>query len=222
MLLSPLSLFSMFADLYSSASPQNPHLYLSRFFALQQLIDKADQAIPTKEIWDNLHTNSTLQEKDKHNRKQGLLLQQGKNTSKTAKTPPQLSDGDKQEWSKGENWREFMEVRRVLTNETQSWFLNFLEESLEFGFRGNCSQEKKGKESSATARVVEHNNHIALTLSQLKQANEWLDKVRSSSSSGSDKIEFLDRIDRLKHKVYACLLVHIDSAASALDSRKSV
>lgn len=111
-------------------------------------------------------------------------------------------------------------MRRVLTNETQSWFLNFLKESLEFGFRSGCSQEKKGKESSATARVVEQNNHIALTLSQLKQANEWLDKVRSSS--GSEKIEFLDKIDRLKQKVYACLLVHIDSAASALDSRKSV
>lgn len=102
---------------------------------------------------------------------------------------------------------------------TQSWFLNFLEESLEFGFCSGCSQEK-GKESSATARVVEQNNHITLTLSQLKQANEWLDKVRSSS--GSVKIEFLDKIDRLKQKVYACLLVHIDSAASALDSRKSV
>lgn len=208
---------SMFADLHSSASPQNPHLYLSRFFTLQQLIEKADQTVPTKEVWDNLHTNSTLQEKDKSNKKHGLS--QGKNMSKNPKISSQLTDSDKQEWSKGDNSKEFMELRKILANETQSWFLNFLEESLEFGFRGGCSsQEKKGKESSA--RVLEQNNHIALTLSQLKQANEWLDKVRSSS--GSEKIEFLDKIDRLKQKVYTCLLLHIDSAASALESRNSL
>ncbi|KAH6781250.1 GPI-anchored adhesin-like protein [Perilla frutescens var. frutescens] len=210
---------SMFADLHASASPQNPHLYLSRFFTLQQLIDKADQTVPTKEVWDNLHTNSsTLQEKDKP--KKNHASSQGKNMiTKAPRIPSQLTDSDKQEWSKGDDSKEFVELRKVLEHETRSWFLSFLEESLEFGFRGSCSsQERRGKESSA--RVLEQNNHIALTLSQLKQANEWLDKVKGTS--GLEKIEFFDKIDRLKQKVYACLLVHIDSAASALESRKSL
>ncbi|KAL0396954.1 UNVERIFIED_CONTAM: hypothetical protein Scaly_0143800 [Sesamum calycinum] len=155
---------SIFADLYSSASPENPHLYLSKFFTLQQLIEKADVAIPTKD---------------------------------------------------GDGTKENMELRKILANETQSWFLNFLGDALEIGFHGG-SQEKKGKESAA--RVVEQNNHIASTLSQLKQANEWLDKLRSNSSL--EKSELLETIDRLKQKVYACLLVHVDSAASALESRK--
>lgn len=205
----------MFADLYSSASPENPHLYLSKFFTLQQLIDKVDVTIPTKDVWENLQTNSALQEKDKSNKKDGSLHR--KNMSRTLRTSIELTGADKVEWSKGDGSKEIMELRKILSNETQSWFLNFLEEALGFGFRGG-SQEKKGKESAA--RVLEQNNHIALTLSQLKQANEWLDKVRSNS--GAEKNEILDTIDRLKQKVYACLLVHIDSAASALESRKSL
>lgn len=206
---------SMFADLYSSASPQSPHLHLSRFFTLQNMIEKADATTPTQEVWDNLHTNSsTLQEKDKPSRKQG----KNTNMTKTLRTTSsQLSNADKQEWSKSDNSREMMELLRTLTHETRSWFLNFLEEALELGFRGGCSsQEKKGKE-----RVVEQNNHIALTLSQLKQANEWLEKVRGSSGLEKGEV-LLERIDELKQKVYACLLLHIDSAASALDTRKSL
>lgn len=213
----------MFGDLCSSASPQSPHLHLSTFFKLQQLIDKADATDPSTQVWDNLHTNSILlQEKDKPNRSKFVKNSNPNTTNmtKTRRISSQLSNADKQEWSKAENSKEMMEVLKILTNETQSWFLNFLEEALEFGFRG--SQEKKGKESSA--RVVEQNNHIALTLSQLKQANEWLEKVRigSSSSLGVERSEVLDKIDGLKQKVYACLLIHIDSAASALDTRKSL
>ncbi|XP_041992172.1 uncharacterized protein LOC121743059 isoform X2 [Salvia splendens] len=193
---------SMFADIYSSASPQNPHLHLSRFFTLQNMIDKADATTLTHDT-----DSPPLQEKDKPSRKPG------KNMPKTTRISSQLSNADKQEWSKMDNSKEMMELLRTLTNETRAWFLNFLEEALEFGFP--VAQEKKGKESSA--RVLEQNNHIALTLSQLKQANEWLDKVKSGSG-----LEVLGRIDELKQKVYACLLVHIDFAASALDTRKSL
>lgn len=181
------------------------------------MIDKADATTPSSEVWDNLHTNSVaLQEKDnKPNRKLGLS--NGKNTIKSPRISSQVSNADKQEWCKGENSKEMMEVVKILRNETRCWFLKFLEEALEFGFRS--SQEKKGKESSA--RVVEQNNHIAVTLSQLKQANEWLEKERSRWL-GSEKSEAVDKIDGLKQKVYACLLIHIDSAASALDTRKSL
>ncbi|KAL1559183.1 hypothetical protein AAHA92_09553 [Salvia divinorum] len=201
---------SMFADIYSSASPQNPHLHLSRFFTLQNMIEKADATTHTQGA-----DSSALQEKNKFSRKSGknMNMNMNTNTPKTMRISSQLSSADKQEWSKLDNSKEMMELLRTLTNETQSWFLNFLEEALEVGF-----QEKKGKESSA--RVLEQNSHIALTLSQLKQANEWLDKVRSSS--GLEKSEVLGRIDELKQKVYACLLVHIDFAASALDTRKSL
>lgn len=199
---------SMFADIYSSASPQNPHLHLSRFFTLQSMIEKADATTQSHDT-----DSSALQEKDKPIRKPGKNMNMNTNTPKTTRISSQLSSADKQEWSKMDNSREMMELLRTLTNETRAWFLNFLEEALEFGFP--VGQERKGKESSA--RVLEQNNHIALTLSQLKQANEWLDKAKSGSG-----LEVLGRIDELKQKVYACLLVHIDFAASALDTRKSL
>lgn len=79
--------------------------------------------------------------------------------------------------------------------------------------------EKKGLKDSSGRRSIEPNNHIAVTLSQLKQANEWLDKVKGNLSSRESDDGISERVDKLKKKVYACLLVHIDSAASALESR---
>ncbi|KAL1537070.1 hypothetical protein AAHA92_29626 [Salvia divinorum] len=171
---------SMFPDIYSSASPQNPHLHLSRFFTLQNMIEKADALTQTRDT-----NSSALQEKDKPSRKPSKNMNTNTNTPKTMRISSQLSSADKQEWSKLDNSKEMMEMLSTLTNETHSWFLNFLEEALE-----------------------------------LKQANEWLDKVRSSS--GLEKSQVLGRNDELKQKVYACLLVHIDFAASALDTRKSL
>ncbi|KAG8388437.1 hypothetical protein BUALT_Bualt02G0125800 [Buddleja alternifolia] len=208
---------SMFADLYSSASPENPHLPLSKFFTLNQLLEKADATVPTKEMWENLQINSSMQEKEKPTKKIGPLHR--RTTSKAPTRPSlELTTADKLEWSKGDGSKHILELRKILSTETQSWFLNFLEKALENGFRGGA-QEKKGKES--IARVVEQNNHIASTLSQLKQANEWLDNLKSNNSS-SQKSELLETIDRLKQKVYACLLVHVDSAALALETRKSL
>ncbi|KAK6153543.1 hypothetical protein DH2020_013182 [Rehmannia glutinosa] len=206
---------SIFADLHSSASPESPHLYLSKFFTLQQLLEKTETTIPTKDAWQNLSqsniNSSTLQEKDNKSNKKMIGPLHRRTASKNPKTSIELITGaDKLEWSKGDGSKDISELRKILTNETQSWFLNFLEQALELGFR----LEKKGKDHSAAARVVEQNNQIALTLSHLKQANEWLDKTRKDS--GSERSEFLETIDGLKQKVYACLLVHIDCAASAL------
>ncbi|KAK6153552.1 hypothetical protein DH2020_013191 [Rehmannia glutinosa] len=206
---------SIFADLHSSASPENPHLHLSKFFTLQQLLEKTETTIPTKDAWQNLsqisNTNSfTLQEKDNKFNKKMIGPLHRRTASKNTKTSIELTCTDKLEWSKGDGSKDISELRKILTNETQSWFLTFLEQALEIGFR----HEKKGKDHSAAARVVEQNNQIALTLSHLKQANEWLDKTRNDS--GSERSEFVETIDVLKQKVYACLLVHIDCAASAL------
>ncbi|KAL7113977.1 hypothetical protein ACP275_04G092800 [Erythranthe tilingii] len=225
---------SIFADLYSSASPENPHLHLSKFFTLQQLIDKADTATPTPDSWQFLQT-PPLQ---KHH----LSKKPGSSSSlqhrKTSMKKPGSSDqaaaaaaaADKQEWAKGDASKEALELRKLLESETQSWFLGFLADALEIGFRcggggGGGQLEKKGfKEVGSAARIVEQNNQIALTLSLLKQATEWLDKVRSAAAGGgapgSEKL--VESVDGLKQKVYGCLLLHIDSAASALETRNSL
>jgi hypothetical protein len=64
---------------------------------------------------------------------------------------------------------------------------------------------------------MEPGNHIDVTLLQLKHANEWLDKLRSKLSLENDGSAEI--VERLKQKVYACLLVHTKSAALALENR---
>ncbi|XP_051119337.1 uncharacterized protein LOC127243391 isoform X2 [Andrographis paniculata] len=206
----------LFAELYSSASPENPHFYLPKFFTLDQLIETSEVAIPTKDVWDNLLTNSTPKDNEIY---KSAKKSNGRSTSRSAFTASaQCTNNDKLEWAKGDGGKEIAEVKRILSNEMQSWFLDFLDRSLEIGFRGG-GEARNGKE-----RVIEQNNHIAVTLSLLKQANEWLDKVRwSESNSAVEKIDHQieESVERLKQKVYSCLLVHVDSAASALESRKS-
>uniref|UniRef100_A0A0V0GQT1 Putative ovule protein n=1 Tax=Solanum chacoense TaxID=4108 RepID=A0A0V0GQT1_SOLCH len=140
----------------------------------------------------------------------------GKATSKSLTPSVELSGAEKLEWAKGDGSKDIVELRELLLNEIQSWFLKFLEGALEVGFWQN-KQEQKTKVS--VPRQTESKNQIAFTLSQLKHANEWLDKVRSTLCS--DKNNVADRVDRLKQKLYTCLLLYMDSAASALGKSTS-
>ncbi|KAL3825079.1 hypothetical protein ACJIZ3_021108 [Penstemon smallii] len=197
----------LFADIYSSASPENPHPYISKFFTLYKLIEKTDITIPMKDTLQNLPINSAVESS-----KKSASLHR-RSTNKNPRPSSELTEAEKLEWLKGDGLKEIMELKKNLSNETQTWFLKFLEEALEIGF----IQEKKGKEITADLSV-ESNNHIALTLSLLKQSNEWLDKVRSNLISEKNEL-LLEIVDGLKQKVYACLLVHVDSAALALESK---
>lgn len=205
--------FSVFADLCSSASPENPQLPLTKFFTLQQLISQTNSKDAIKDKSLLLTANSSLPEADKFT-KFTSLFQSKSASSKSAKAAIELRESEKQEWARGDGAKEIKLLRDALLKESTSWFLNFLEEALDAGFRkGN--QDKKGRNNAG--RQTEADNHIAVALSQLKQANEWLDKLKgnlSSAESGSR-----ETIDRLKKKVYSCLLVHVESAASALESR---
>jgi flagellin-specific chaperone FliS len=92
-----------------------------------------------------------------------------------------------------------------------------LEKTLDSGFSRVLFQEK-GKESKVIAgRETAHANHLAVTLSHLKHANEWLETLRNSLNSESEGL--VETIDKLKQKIYSSLLVHIDSAAVALENR---
>lgn len=201
----------MFANLCSSSSMENPHLSLTKFFTLHQLIDQPNATTQLKDKSLHLSNNSSPQA-EKSSKKTGLI--HGKSALKSAKPSIELSGTEKLEWAKGDGAKEIKELKEILLNETQSWFLKFLEGALDAGFRVS-TMEKKSKE--IVGRRMEPDNHIAVTLSQLKHANEWLDKLRSKLSSENN--ELVKTIDRLKQKIYACLLAHVDSAASALESR---
>ncbi|XP_031272532.1 uncharacterized protein LOC116131006 [Pistacia vera] len=205
---------SLFADLCSSASPENPHTSLTKFFTLQQLIDQPNVTSPLKDKSLQSSTHHSSQETEKFSKKTSLI--NGKSTLKySTKTSIELSGNEKLEWAKGDGAKEIKEMRENLISETRNWFFKFLEAALDAGFRGG-NQEKKGK-YNAGRMLMEQDNHIAVTLSQLKHANEWLDKQTRNLSSENNAL--VETIEGLKKKVYACLLLHVDSAASALENR---
>ncbi|KAI9102908.1 hypothetical protein K1719_023347 [Acacia pycnantha] len=208
---------SMFANLCSSAASENPHLTMNKFFSLQQHMDQPNLTSPLKNKSLQSCKNLSSAEPEKPGKKTGFMA--GTSAKSLKQAASKLSETEKLEWAKGDGLKEVKEMRENLSNETRSWFLKFLEKTLDSGFSmGGGSQEKKGKEVKESAgRHVEEANHIALTLSHLKHANEWLEKVRSNLSPESEGL--VETIDRLKQKVYSCLLIHVDSAASALENR---
>lgn len=199
----------MFAELCSSASPESPHLNLSKFFTLNQLMDQPNTTKTNEQILDNFASKLSLQDKEKSGTKTRSL-----NVKNTPKSLIEVSVAEKVEWAKGDGSKGIRELRDVLFNEMQSWFLKFMEEALDVGFQLN---EQEYKKKARAVQQTDTNNQIALTLSQLKHANELLDKLKSKSTLKKD----VETVDRLKQKLYACLLLHVDSAASALGKSSS-
>ncbi|PWA71492.1 hypothetical protein CTI12_AA278440 [Artemisia annua] len=210
----------IFAELCSSASHAKPHESLDKFFSLYGLIEQENVSItPAKGGLIHLSTSSPTPEyKDKTDKKNGVT--RAKSTKKTPTTKMELSIDDKLEWANGDGLKDGKELRAILLDETQSWFLEFLERALDVGFQmGNLETVKgKGKNHGNVVNKPEPNSQIAVTLSQLKHANEWLDKLRSKMVLEKQEVH-VETIDRLKQKIYTCLLVHVDSAAFALENR---
>lgn len=77
-------------------------------------------------------------------------------------------------------------------SEMQMWFIGFVEESLD-----NKNAAKRSLDGSS----------IAAVLSQLKQVNEWLDRVVSKQENQITT----DKIERLKRKIYGFVIHHVGS-----------
>ncbi|RVW52184.1 hypothetical protein CK203_077867 [Vitis vinifera] len=110
---------SMFANLCSSSSMENPHLSLTKFFTLHQLIDQPNATTQLKDKSLHLSNNSSPQA-EKSSKKTGLI--HGKSALKSAKPSIELSGTEKLEWAKGDGAKEIKELKEILLNETQSWF----------------------------------------------------------------------------------------------------
>lgn len=202
--------YRKFGDLSASASPNDPHLCLTKFFALYQLIEQPNLTAQPKSS--PPHIQACKPYGDKSNKREGR--KQGKTMEKSAKPTIQIGEADKLEWAKTDGLTEIEELREILLRETQSWFIKYLEGALDAGFRVS-RQEKKGKAN--VVQQMEQNNHIAVTLSLLRSANGWLDKLGTNQIV--QKNSLVETVDRLKQKVYSCLLLHMDTIASALENQ---
>ncbi|RWW29039.1 hypothetical protein BHE74_00023037 [Ensete ventricosum] len=205
---------SIFADLSKSSMEEKLHVSLAKFFSLQQLLDQPNIAIQ--------NDNSTgipkqlAQEGEKLTKKTALP---NSRRVLNAPNPTEASCGnEKITWSRGDGLKEIQELRASLREESQSWFLNFLENALSSGFYAE-SRVKKGVKDRSGGHSKESDELIAVTLSQLKDASTWLDQLGQDAGTEADGL--LGTIDRLKQKIYICLLEHVESAASALEGRKN-
>ncbi|XP_020586343.1 uncharacterized protein LOC110028716 isoform X2 [Phalaenopsis equestris] len=204
---------SIFADLRKASPRENHHVSLNKFFTLYQLISTPNTTIQMEHIPSQI-TKATIPCQDNPNKK--FSPSETSNTLTPSNLSEEPYENEKLEWARVDGLKEIQTVRATLLKESKSWFLRFLDVALEAGFRSG-SRPKKGTKERVAGISKESEDKIAVTLSQLKQVNDWLDELLSEDGIEDDEV--LSTIERLKLKLYSCLLGQVESAASALESR---
>ena len=77
-------------------------------------------------------------------------------------------------WKRGHGMKDTVELATKLLSEMQIWFLRFVEESPEAGFRVFTESATDGSKT-----ISLDGGSIAVALSQLKRVNDWFDLVIS-------------------------------------------
>lgn len=126
-----------------------------------------------------------------------------KNKSKatTTTTPETLNSATEVAWTKGHGVKETVKLAMNLQGEMQRWFVRFVEELLDAGFKvfGEC------KNAQASMTLPLDCGSITAVLSHLKRVNEWLD--REVVSSGDEQLSA--KIEGLKRKIYGFVIQHV-------------
>lgn len=109
-------------------------------------------------------------------------------------------------WTRGKGMKETLELGANLLSEMQVWFLSFVEESLDAGFKvfGEKALPLDG-------------GSIAVVLSHLKRVNDWLDRV---VSKGDDDL-LTDKVEKLKRKIYGFVIQHVGTTFDSCSSPAS-
>ncbi|KAG5226393.1 CTP synthase [Salix suchowensis] len=127
----------------------------------------------------------------------GAFRKPGDNSAITQKVPPQPTP----EWIKGNGLDEVVDLAEMLRMESQDWFLGFVERFLD---------------ADLDVSALSDNGQIAGMLTQLKSVNDWLDEIGLNKDEAETPLVSAETVDRLRKKIYAYLLTHVESAAAAL------
>ncbi|CAL1414474.1 unnamed protein product [Linum trigynum] len=95
-------------------------------------------------------------------------------------------------WRRGCGMNETVEMGKKVEAEMEVWFVRFVEEALDAGFR------------ALGGDVPLEASSIAAILSQLKRVNGWLDKV-----AGKGEKAMIEKIEKLKRKIYGFVIQHV-------------
>nr|XP_023915989.1 uncharacterized protein LOC112027572 [Quercus suber]POF06116.1 hypothetical protein CFP56_45975 [Quercus suber] len=120
-----------------------------------------------------------------------------KNHLKTSSCPQ--SNPSHGVWTRGHGMKDTVELANKLLSEMQIWFLRFVEESLEAGFRVFRESATDGSKT-----ISLDGGSIAVVLSQLKRVNDWLDLVISKGD-----VLLTEKVERLKRKIYGFVIQHV-------------
>ncbi|KAL5771301.1 hypothetical protein ACOSP7_015455 [Xanthoceras sorbifolium] len=123
----------------------------------------------------------------------------GKNQSKASSPPAPNSTTDA--WARGHGMKETVKLAMNLQAEMQMWFVKFVEELLDAGFKvfGECNNN-----AQASITLPLDCGSITTVLSHLKRVNEWLDREVSSGD-----VQLTAKIERLKRKIYGFVIQHV-------------
>ncbi|XP_072992965.1 uncharacterized protein [Typha latifolia] len=205
---------NIFADLCQSATGGNPHESLTKFFQLHRLIDQ-ENIVTVKDDSGEI-PKQPLSDKEKLSKNTSAA--RSRTVSNAQKNSEESTVNEKIEWAREDGFKDIQELWATLKKESQSWFLNFLEGALVTGFKSEAQVKKITKNRVAgQSNSKDSDGMITVTLAQLKDAHDWLDQLRSEVGTTTDGL--VEIIDRLKEKVYNCLLGQVESAASALENR---
>ena len=204
-------IYRIFTEILKSTE-EDPHGAVNKFFQLNRLI--IQQSI----FWKDNSADSGKEsrtEKEKPSRKVSATQNKATGSSAT-KNPDDAYTSGKLEWAREDGFKEICRSWIDLKKESQSWFLNFLEDALEAGFKFESGIKSNTRERVRGQSKV-GDGQIAVRLSQLKETSNWLDQLQSEADKSADGL--VETIERLRQKAYSCLLGTVETAASALESR---
>lgn len=197
---------SMFSDLCSASKPGNPVPTIDRFLSVYGYVlrwcgtaesptagRKADWPKDAM-LWVEAALATDLE----------VLHLISKETECLPKPPFPQVDPPREEspantWTRGRGVSETVDLAKALRREMQIWFMKFVEEAMDVGFR------LLGENAD--------NNKVAAVLSQLKRINDWLDGVMGRTVETEEALK--EKIERLKRKIYGFVITHVGSAFDA-------
>lgn len=220
---SVLRSLSMFSDLCSTSKARSPSPTIERFLSIYDSITKSaavaeliapsnssenptlvsdqsksssawvEAALATDLGVLSLLPNLNMDSPPRHQKGSSKGQSLNGNPKMQFRISPQSLSASTKPWKRGHGMKETVELKVVLLLEMERWFLKFVEESLDAGFR---------------VFAVSNDGSIASILSQLKRINGWLDIVMKKRDQ-----QMNEKVERLKRKIYAFVIQHVGTTA---------
>ncbi|KAJ4881598.1 hypothetical protein Rs2_38653 [Raphanus sativus] len=200
---------SKFAELSSASKQENPLRIINKFLTIYGDVTKYSQIVSEDSFRSSSDQRSPVSlwvEAALATNLEVVSLVKSQNSlespsSVKKQTPTRLSPGPSTKtdnivgmWTDKDGMNETAKFAVSVRSEMQTWFIGFVEESLD----------------NKNARPLDGSS-IAAVLSQLKQVNEWLDRVVSDQENQIPTMHLTDKIERLKRKIYGFVIHHVGS-----------